>query len=276
MKWLRTALLILVFLFTENGGSWAQERLLPSLKRIVDRGEITVALISDNAPPMIMTDDKNRLTGFDISLARFIGKLLGVKVAFRRMPSFDDVVDVVARLEADIGLSFLTRTPERARVVLFTRPYVSQSASVLINRVRGLRFRNSCPSAEEAGKIAESPKQLGLLLGSAYEQVLKARFPNAKPVTFDAFDKMFKSVLSGEIMLSLQGEIGARYFMDQNPYAYIKLMLCKIGRRKDHIGIAVRPDSHDLAAWLDVLLDSYGIRLEAEELKDGNFELLFR
>ena len=86
MKWLRTALLILVFLFTENGGSWAQERLLPSIKRIVDRGEITVALINHNVPPMVMTDNKNRLTGFDISLARLIGKTLGVKVTFRRVP----------------------------------------------------------------------------------------------------------------------------------------------------------------------------------------------
>ncbi len=276
MKFLSTALLISAFLFTDIGCGWAQEQLLPSIKRIVDRGEIIVATLDKSAAPMVMIDDKNKLTGFDINLARLVGKRLGVKVAFRRAPSFDDVVGLVAKLEADIGVSFLSQTTDRARTVLFTRPYVSQSVTALINRVRGLRLGNSCPSGDELGRLAETPKLAGVIRDSSHAAGVKIRFPKAKPVAFATLEKMLGAVASGKIMFSIQGEIGAQYFMGQNPAAFIRLKLCKIGRIKDRIGIAVRPDSPGLLAWLDVLLDNYGIRLQAEEMDDSHFEFPFR
>ena len=85
-----------------------------------------------------------------------------------------------------------------------------------------------------------------------------------------------EAVISGKIMFSVQGEIGAQHFMRQNPAAFIRLKLCKIRSIKDRIGIAVRPDSPGLLAWLDVLLDNYGIRLQAEEMDDSHFEFPFR
>ncbi len=276
MKWLSTALLISAFLFPDIGSGWAQERLLPSIKRIADRGEIIVATLGKSAAPMVMIDDKNKLTGFDINLAHLIGKRLGVKVVFRRAPSFDDVVGLVAKREADIGVSFLSQTTDRARKVLFTRPYVSQSLTAFINRVRGLRLGNSCPTRDELGRLAETPKLAGVIGHSSYAASLKIRFPKAKPVTFATLDKMLEAVASGKIMFSVQGEVGARHFLRHNPATFLRVRLCKIGKLKDRIGIAVRPDSPGLVAWLDVLLDNYGIRLQADEMDDSHFEFPFR
>ncbi len=262
MRSLRIPLLVLIFLTVGVAGLRAQE-LLPSIKQIVDRGEIIVAIVDEDVPPMVMTDKKGKLSGFDISLARVIGRELGVKVKFARVPTFDDIIKRVAAKKADIGMSLLSRTTARARVVLFSRSYIRQTRTLLINRVRGLKFRQTCPTVDEAINLAKTANQIGVIKGSSNENRIKRGVKGENLVRFEAFDDMLKAVYTGKLLASTQGEVAARYYLHTNPFANIRLKLCE-GYSVDHIGIAVRPDAPDLVGWINVLLDDRGLDFDAD------------
>ena len=71
---------------------------------------------------------------------------------------------------------------------------------------------------------------------------------------------------SGEIAISLQGELAARRFLNDNPAARIRLRLCQIGRPPDLIGIAVPPGRYDLLHWVNVFLEDRHIDFDAAQI----------
>ena len=271
MRVIRIALPALVAFYLSLPAVNAQE-MLPVIKELVDRGEIRVAILQEDQPPMIISDKKGNLSGFDISLARVIGRELGTKVSFVRVKSFNDVIEEVANKTADIGVSLLSRTPARAKFVRFSRAYIRQNVTVLLNRVRGLRFRQTCPTFAQLLELTKTPKMVGVIRDSAYENSANSRIKGHKLVLFDAFDDMMKAVSSGKLMMTVQGEVAARYYLHTNPIGYIRLKLCEFDDHPDAIGIAVRPDAPDLVEWLNVLLERYNIRFDAEVILDKDPE----
>src|SRR5262245_39891676 len=88
-------------------------------------------------PPFFMQDATGQLTGYDIALARDIAKHLGVKIIFNReATTVDDLIDQVATGQADIAISFLSRTLHRAMKVNFTEPYLQVKKTLLVNRLQ--------------------------------------------------------------------------------------------------------------------------------------------
>ena len=63
----------------------------------------------------------------------------------RTAVTHDELVAQVAAGEVDVAVSSVTRTVERAQVVRFSRPYLTQSVAVALNRVRALRENVACP-----------------------------------------------------------------------------------------------------------------------------------
>ncbi len=252
----------------------AEPPLLPGLQQIIERGTLVIAVINQDAPPMIDTAADGTPSGFDIDLARALAKDLDVKPRFNRSAeTYDDVVRMVANGEADLGISYLSRTSRRARLVHFSRPYVTQHPTLLINRLKGLRFRETCPSLAEVLQSTEFSGRLGLQAASAHADNVRQLKPDAQPREFEMMEDLLAAVLAGEIAISVQGELAARAFLRENPGARIHLRLCEIGGITDRIAIAVRPGQLDLLQWLNVFLEERGVSYDAAELlaKDGNW-----
>ena len=254
----------------------AETSLLPGIQQIVDSGKLVVAVINRDVPPFFFTGDDGELAGFDVDLARTIGDRLGVQVEFNRSAeTYDEVAQVVATGDADLAISFLSRTPQRARSVLFTRPYITQDVTLLINRLAGLRFRETCPSLRELLTAAEFSGALGVETASALLARLRDLNADAQPREFQNAEDLIGAVRAGEIAISLQGEVVARRYLHDNPAAHIHLRLCELPGRPDRIAIAVRPGQHDLLNWLNVFLEDRGILFDAAELigkdKDWSF-----
>jgi len=230
--------------------------LLPDLARIVERGTLVVAQLNRNLPPIFAEAENGELAGFDIDLARAIAEVLQVKLEIRRTAeTFDHVAWQVATGEADLGISFLSRTAARAKHVLFSRPYVTQQMTLLINRVKGLKFRGSCPSVEELARTALASGMVGLVAGSAYVARLREVGPDTQPREYQAFEDMLEALTSGEVAISAQGELVARRFLSENPAARIQLRFCEIGEVSEQIAIAVTPGRDDLLRWVDIFLE---------------------
>ncbi len=246
---------------TAAGGKY-----LPDIQQILDKKKLVVAVIALDAPPMIETGKDRKLTGFDIELARAIAKTLEVEVEFlRTAKTYDGVVELVAKGDADIGVSYLSRTTKRAKFVYFTKPYLIQSATLLVNRTKAFGYRWDCPSLDEVRELIKTPGLIGIMKKGAYATWAK-RFPDASVKEFDSAFENMSAVLKGEILGSLQGEVQARDFLQDDPAAAIRLKLCEVGKRKDYIAIAVRPDAPNLWYWLNVFLENRTLVFTTEDI----------
>lgn len=243
----------------------ADPPVLPDLKPIMARGKLVVALRGEDVAPVVRTEASGALGGFDVDLARALARRLGVEPEFQRQAhSPDQIVAAVARGEADIGMSLLSVTAERAKYVLFTRPYTRQDIAALVNRKGAVALGGRCPA--DIRVQARQPGLVGVQANSAIASWFEEGVPNAKLQEFDRLEQLFQAALAGKVLLSVQGEIGARRLLHANPAASIQLQLCVLHTRPDPIAIAVRPDAPGLARWIDAFLLERDVFFEADAI----------
>ncbi|MFQ6024182.1 MAG: substrate-binding periplasmic protein [Acidiferrobacterales bacterium] len=234
----------------------ASEKYLPGIQQLIDKNRLVVAIGPEDAPPMITTDKNGNLRGYDIELARDIAAKLGVQVEFSRTAGTHELLRAVAEGKADIGISNLGLSIDTARIVSFTKPYLTQSFTMLINRVKGTQFSKLCPTRSELRELVKKPGQIGVMKGTTAAEAVWRVAPEASPKQFGSLASMMAAVQAGELVASLQAEAIAKYFLRQNPAASLRLKLCLIGQRQIQLAIAVRPDAPHLVRWLNVYLDT--------------------
>jgi ABC-type amino acid transport substrate-binding protein len=96
-------------------------RAAPDIARILNRGEIIVAVMAIDTPPFF--EEKNGvMSGIDIDLVNEIAAELKVGVRYERSAkTFNQVVEVVADGKADFGISKLARTLTRAQMIVYPK-----------------------------------------------------------------------------------------------------------------------------------------------------------
>jgi polar amino acid transport system substrate-binding protein len=123
---IRTALLVLVAAVAPLAG--ALPLAADALEAIRGAGKVRIA-IDLAIPPFGMTDDKMQPTGSDVDLARLLAKDLGV--ALEIVPTTGPArIPALQADKADLVISTLSITPERARVVDFSVPYADHPSVV--------------------------------------------------------------------------------------------------------------------------------------------------
>jgi polar amino acid transport system substrate-binding protein len=242
--------------------AWAQP-YPKDIARILARQKIKVALVAADYPPILMTGVDGQPQGLDAQLARDIAKELGVEVEFTRSsPTFDDVVQQVADNQADLGISLLTITPTRARMVYFSRPYLTLHLALLINRRQLLIENRKFPGQD----IKNTRAAIGALRGSSNAVAVQENFPRASLKEYDSFADEVAALQKGEILAFLDEDIVIRRYLKENPGAAVNLDIHVLQDLPEYIGIAVRPDSPHLLAWINVYLLTRARPLTPSEL----------
>ena len=224
----------------------------PDMQRIMNRGKITVALINTDRYPFFFTAKKGgHLTGFDIDLAHDIASQLGVKVEFnRKAKTFDEVIDIVAKKEADLGISNLTTTLKRAKQVHFTKPYLMIKNYLLVNRKSLGRYRGL--------SVGEMANRRGISIlaeeGSSYVDFASRLFPLAKIIFYKDRERAIHAVLKNEVFALYESEDYATTLFKNTPELYLYLDYLAINSVKDPIAIAVHWENLHLLSWLDLYL----------------------
>lgn len=99
-----------------NIGAANDGTMPPDILRIINRGKLIVSVLDRDNPPFFMTNKSDQLYGSDIQVAKEIAEALGVDVEFRRSAAtFNEVVDDVYQHNADIAVSKISRTLNRAK-----------------------------------------------------------------------------------------------------------------------------------------------------------------
>ena len=163
----------------------AQSLYSPEVQKIVKRGKLVVAMYYGEYVPFFVKDKHGKLYGIDVKIASELAAYLGVKVEFnRKARTFDEIVNMVARGDADIAVSYLSRTIERGKKVSFSMPYIILHPTLLVNRLKLLRLE----PGENPGKYLHSPDALiGVERGSSYVAFARDMFPEARVVQYNSF-----------------------------------------------------------------------------------------
>lgn len=100
-------------------------------ERLQRGGALRVA-VDPSFPPFDAVDTDGQMAGFDIDLARELGRRLGVPVEFKAI-AFDGLVDAVIADKADVVISAFPLDPRLTQDVRFSQPYF-EGGLVLVTR----------------------------------------------------------------------------------------------------------------------------------------------
>jgi polar amino acid transport system substrate-binding protein len=224
----------------------------PDIRRIIDRGTLTVAMYETDMPPFFMQGPGGVLLGIDVRLAEDIARNLGVGVQFnRKAKTFNEVIDIVARGEADIGISLLSATPQRALKVLFSEPYLTVYPALLVNRLYEAHIRKG-NTLEQLLQKPENP--IGVIGGSAYERYARDFFPGARVIPYPDWVSLKKAVVKGKVFAVLQSEATLNIMITEEPELYITLRKVELKGREDYLSCAIPAAHVHFLKWVNTLI----------------------
>lgn len=225
--------------------------LAPEFARIINRGELVVALLGVDQPPFF--EERNgKLSGFDVDFAREIAQKLGVRVRFNRQAqTFDGVVTLLAEGQADLAISKLSRTLSRARVVSFSAPYLSLKRALLLNRVK---FAQLARGRSVPEVIRAYTGTIGVVAKSSYADYVMANFPQADVRQYPTWQAVLAALDSGEVTAAYRDEFEVKRVLKIDPTASLRLRVVTLQDLEDTLGMAVNASDQALLGFINLYL----------------------
>jgi ABC-type amino acid transport substrate-binding protein len=227
----------------------------PDIRRIINKGTLNVAMYKADMPPFFMHDPGGVLIGIDVRLAEDIAENLGVRAQFNRTAqTFNEVIDTVARGEADIGISLLSATPQRARKVLFSEPYFTVKPALLVHRLDEANFRKGRKDNTLDQLLRKPENPIGVIGGSAYEKYARDFFPSAQVIPYPDWVSLKKAMAKGELFAVVQSEAMLNVMIMEEPELYITLRKLELKGREDYISCAIPVNDVHFLKWVNTLI----------------------
>lgn len=154
-------------------------------------------------PPFVIQGSRKEIYGFDIDLMNALCKEIGYTCNYRIM-RFDQLLPAVARKDIDIAISSITITPDRAKIVNFSLPYLPSYSRFMMKTTKtvppfSLDFLNN--------------KKIGLESGTVFEQqLLSMGVKNPKIKFYKSISDQLTGLNNGEVELLLIDNPTARYW----------------------------------------------------------------
>jgi len=86
-----------------------------------------------NYPPFEMVNPQGKPAGISVDMANELGKSLGKEVQIQNIP-FDGLIPALKTGKIDLIISSMTETPERAKSIDFSEPYLRTGLCILVNK----------------------------------------------------------------------------------------------------------------------------------------------
>jgi ABC-type amino acid transport substrate-binding protein len=244
------------FLLFSIISAWTYADTPPDIARIQQRGELIVALYYEDVPPFYMHNANNELIGIDIELARDIAEKLGVTLKFNRnSKTYDDIIKTVVNQQADIGISALSDTLERAKVVRFSTPYWSLRQALLINRLKLSSYKNNPNFKKTELLLNQQGIRIGVIKGSSYIEFAKKLFPQADIISYDSLTEGIADTKKSNNLAFLYDEVEITNWNNLHPEDSLFLRTDFITQSIDTLAIAVRWQDTHLLSWLDLYIE---------------------
>jgi polar amino acid transport system substrate-binding protein len=246
-------------LFAAGGGGLlvAQAAITPGQaqdapKPIVGDNKLRIAMPAFASDPFFPADGSAD-GGIDMDLARGIAAELGVEPVFDRSAvTFDAMVQKLTSGHADLAIGKLSRTLQRGRSILYSRPYAMLHQGLLANRLNLARITQGKPPEQV---VRDFSGDLGVIEGSSFATYAAATFPHARIQRFAGWNTVIDAIRSGTIDLAYRDDFEIKKLMVDDPSMMVVARSITLTDKVDTIAVGVSPNNPHLAAFVDLYLD---------------------
>lgn len=199
--------------------------------------------LDDSLPPMTFRKKDNSLQGFDIDLAKALGKKLNVEIEFVPV-DWDAVILSLNCKRFDIIMSALTVTNERKKSISFSNPYINQNQVVVIKR-----NNSNIKTVKDLNN-----KNIGVQMGSSSEEAVLPLENNIKSLKkYNKNTEALQDLLIGRTDAVVIDELVARYYLKENSKDFLIL---KESLAKEPIALGFRKNDTKLQEQFNKALDA--------------------
>jgi len=168
-------------------------------------GELRVAN-TQSSPPWSMLDGNNNPVGYDVAIAKEVGKRIGVPNVVFVADSFKNFVEGLKTGKYDLVMNDLTPTPEREQQVDFGDPY----------GVEDFRIFVPAGNTDIKGKDTLKGKRVGVVTGSSNETWARAHLKDSDIRSYDNGALVFNDLGSGRIDAVIISHFGGMKYAHVN------------------------------------------------------------
>src|SRR5262245_62120805 len=140
-------------------------------------------------PPFESLKGPGQYEGFDIDLARELGKALGRPVKFEDM-AWDSLIPSLQSDRIDVICSGMSWTEERTKLIDFSEPYAQSPMSVLVNT-------ELAKDVTKPSQLDDSNVRVAVQRGTTGATKAKAAFPGAQFIEFETENEAAATVGTG-------------------------------------------------------------------------------
>ena len=206
-----------------------------TLDDIKKAGKVRIA-IDTAIPPFGMTDDKMQPSGSDVDTAKLLAQDLGVQLEIvtttgpTRIPSLQTN-------KADLVVSTLSITPDRAKVIDFSIPYADHPS--VVGALKGVAISSY---ADLAGK------KVAVVRGTTQDTDLTREAKGAQLVRYEDDATMALAFASGQVDILATARSLLPAISKKNP---ARTAESKITMTTFYLAVGLRKNEPKLKAWVD-------------------------
>lgn len=207
-------------------------------------------LTTTDFPPFNFIDGNGRLSGFHVDLARAICRELQIepKCQIQALP-WNELEGAMRAGDGEALLAGLPATADSRKLYAFSRPYLRFPARFIVRRLSDLK---------QLDAAALSGKRVGVLAGSAHEQLLRDYFPDVQPVTFTRQDWLYRDLKESKIDAAFGDGMRMSFWLSGSDAAGCCRFAGGPYMASDYLGdglsVAVKAETPELAAAFDYAL----------------------
>jgi polar amino acid transport system substrate-binding protein len=235
-----------------NGGT---DKVTSTIDNIKSKKKLVVG----TAPgylPFDMKDKKGNYVGYDMDLAKAIGKALGVPVEFKQY-EFSGLIPALQTGDIDMILAGMTIRGDRAQSVSFSNPYYATGQMLMVP--------TSDTTTSDYKQLDQAGKTFSLSQGTTGALLAKDLIKKGKLADYPDFPQAGMALIQKNADAVIYDEPAIRMFVAMNP---TKVRAVEGLLSKENLGIAVRLNDLNTVQWLNSFLQSY--INSPDEIKSNN------
>ena len=220
-------------------GLTGRPALAQTIDEIVSRGTINIGVLVD-LPPYGVLNAQQQPEGYDIDVAKLLGKYLGVKVNLVQLTGPNRIPFLMTN-KVDILVATFGITPERAKQVMFSIPY-----SAIENVMFGAKGKQITKMEDLKGM------RVGVPRGSVQDVlVTNALGSTAQIKRFDDDASTYQAMISGQVDAIAETGLTGDDIFAKNPGANVERKFTLLQQPN---GITMRRDQFNLRQWVDTFI----------------------
>ena len=205
---------------------------------------LRMACESTYAPFVFFDSETGKLKGFEIDLLEYVANELGRKLEVTNM-GFDAIIPSLLTGMHELGASAFTITPERAKRVLFTKPYYISGLSILVraedkDSVKSVKDIENCTICAQIGTS-------GSMRAAKVPGATVRNFNTINDAFFELHNKGCKAVITDRPVTA--------YFLAARPNSASEYYHLPTTLNTEKFGFTLRKNNVELLKAIDAAID---------------------